>query len=67
MAAALNLWFVLGSAYFLSARGKPTNFPYVIDPQGAIVNRYDKSMCTGGDQQHYSAGNRLVIEKIRGV
>ncbi len=54
MAAALNLWY----------RARHT---YLIDPQGAIVNRYDKSMCTGGDQQHYSAGNRLVVEKIRGV
>jgi len=27
MAAALNLWLVLGSAHFLSARSKPTNRP----------------------------------------
>ena len=53
MAAALGLWLVLGLAHFLSARRKPANCFYLINPQGAIVNRYDKSMCTCRDQQHY--------------
>lgn len=53
MAAALGLWLVLGLAHFLSARSKPANCFYLINPQGAIVNRYDKSMCTCRDQQHY--------------
>lgn len=63
----LGLWLVLGSAHFLDERTKPTNCLYLIDPQGRIVNRYDKCMCTGGDQKHYSAGNRLVTHDIRGV
>ncbi len=63
----LGLWLVLGSAHFLDERTKPTNCLYLIDPQGRIVNRYDKCMCTGGDQKHYSAGNRLVAHDIRGV
>ena len=62
LAAALNLWLVLGSA-LSQAKGKPTNCLYLIDPQGAIVNRYDKSMCTGGDQQHYSANCRWSLRK----
>ena len=66
-AAELDLWLVLGSAHFLGARSKPTNCLYLIDPRGAIADRYDKCMCTGGDQQHYSTGNRLVVKKIRGV
>ena len=67
LTAELNLWLVLGSAHFLSARSKPTNCLYLIGPSGEIVERYDKSMCTGGDQQHYSAGNRQVVERINGV
>jgi predicted amidohydrolase len=63
----LGLWLVLGSAHFLDERTKPTNCLYLIDPQGHIVDRYDKCMCTGGDQKHYSAGNRLVTHDIRGV
>ena len=63
----LGLWLVLGSAHFLDERTKPTNCLYLIDPQGRLVNRYDKCMCTGGDQKHYSAGNRLVTHDIRGV
>ncbi len=63
----LGLWLVLGSAHFLDERTKPTNCLYLIDPQGGIADRYDKCMCTSGDQKHYCAGNRLVTHDIRGV
>jgi len=63
----LNLWLVLGSAHFLDEHTKPTNCLYLIDPEGKIADRYDKCFCTGGDQQHYSAGDRLVTRDIRGV
>jgi predicted amidohydrolase len=63
----LGLWLVLGSAHFLDERTKPTNCLYLIDPQGGIADRYDKCMCTRGDQKHYSAGNRLVTHNIRGL
>jgi predicted amidohydrolase len=66
-ASELGLWLVLGSAHFLDEQTKPTNCLYLIDPQGGIVDRYDKCMCTGGDQKHYCAGNRLVARDIRGV
>jgi len=66
-AQELGLWLVLGSAHFLDEQTKPTNCLYLIDPQGRIADRYDKCMCTGGDQKHYSAGNRLVTHDIRGV
>ena len=66
-AKELGLWLVLGSAHFLDEQTKPTNCLYLIDPQGRIADRYDKCMCTGGDQKHYSAGNRLVTDDIRGV
>ncbi len=67
LAKELDLWLVLGSAHYLDAETKPTNCLYLIDSAGQIVDRYDKSMCTLGDQQHYSAGNRLVTRKIQGV
>ena len=67
LARELELWLVLGSAHYLDAKTKPTNCLYLINPSGRVVDRYDKSMCTFGDQQHYTAGNRLVTREIRGV
>ena len=67
LAQQLDLWLVLGSAHFLDMETKPTNCLYLIDPAGKIVDRYDKSMCTLGDQQHYSAGDHLVTREIQGV
>lgn len=63
----LRLWLVLGSAHYLDEQTKPTNCLYLIDPDGRIVDRYDKSMCTKGDQRFYSAGNHLVTRDIAGV
>jgi len=67
MARELKMWLVLGSSHFLDEKTKPTDCQYLIDPEGKIVNRYDKCFLTGGDQKHYSAGNRLVTHDIRGV
>ena len=57
LAKDFGLWLVLGSAHFLDEKTKPTNCLYLIDPDGQVADRYDKSMCTSGDQKHYSAGN----------
>ncbi|MCC7497427.1 MAG: carbon-nitrogen hydrolase family protein [Bryobacterales bacterium] len=67
LAKELDLWLVLGSAHFLDAQTKPTNCLYLIRPDGRIVDRYDKSMCTKGDQDHYSAGTHLAVNEICGV
>ena len=70
LARNLKMWLVLGSSHFLDANTKPTDCQYLIDPEGRIVNRYDKCFLTDGDegdQKHYSAGNRLVSHDIRGV
>jgi len=67
LAKELHMWLVLGSAHYLDETTKPTNCLYLIDPEGKIVDRYDKCFCTSGDQKHYSAGNRLVTQEIRGV
>ncbi len=67
LAAKLGIWLVLGSSHYLDWEVMPTNCLYIVDPQGAIVDRYDKCMCTPGDQKHYSAGDRLVVHTIKGV
>jgi predicted amidohydrolase len=70
LARELKMWLVLGSSHFLDANTKPTDCLYLIDPEGRIVNRYDKCFLTegkNGDQVYYSAGNRLVTHDIRGV
>jgi deaminated glutathione amidase len=67
LAKDLKLWLVLGSAHFLDPATKPTNCLYLIDLDGRITDRYDKCFCTGGDQKHYSVGDRLVTRDIRGV
>jgi predicted amidohydrolase len=66
-AAELGLWLVLGSAHYLDEQTRPTNCLYLINPWGEIVDRYDKCMCTTGDQKAYSAGNRLVTVNLNGV
>jgi predicted amidohydrolase len=67
LARELKMWLVLGSTHFLDRETKPTNCLYLIDPEGRIADRYDKSFCTTTDQEYYSAGNRLVTREIRGV
>lgn len=67
LAKELELWLVLGSAHYLDAQTMPTNCLYLIAPDGSIVERYDKSMCTRGDQRFYSAGNHLAVQDIHGV
>jgi predicted amidohydrolase len=67
LARELDLWLVLGSAHFLDAQTKPTNCLYLIGPDGRIVDRYDKCMCTTRDQKYYSAGNHLAVQDIHGV
>ena len=67
LARELKMWLVLGSSHYLDENTKPTDCQYLIDPEGRIVNRYDKCFLTGGDQKYYSAGDRLVTHDIRGV
>ena len=73
LAAALELWVVVGSAHPLTAPHKPHNSAYVIDDRGAIVERYDKRFCAGdaegltGDLAHYAPGEHWAVFEIRGV
>jgi len=67
LASQLGMWLVLGSAHYLDEGVMPTYCLYLVGPDGAIADRYDKCMCTRGDQKHYSAGDRLVTHVVNGV
>ncbi|MBN2316524.1 MAG: carbon-nitrogen hydrolase family protein, partial [Sedimentisphaerales bacterium] len=67
LADELDLWVVLGCTHRLSEGVKPHNSLYVINPEGMIVDRYDKRFCTGGDLKHYSPGDHFVTFDINGV
>ena len=67
LAEELRLWVVLGSTHQLNELHKPHNCLYVINPEGKIVDRYDKRFCTEGDLKHYSPGDHFVIFRINGV
>lgn len=63
-----HIWVALGSAHFISKTEKPLNSLYIISDEGKIVDRYDKSMLTGGDGDvnHYTAGNHTVVLELKG-
>jgi predicted amidohydrolase len=67
LARELKMWLALGSSHFLDENTKPTDCIYLIDPEGRIVDRYDKCFLTEGDKKYYSAGNRMVAHEVRGV
>jgi len=75
MAGKLKLWVVLGSVHPLTSpnkpatrmAGKPHNSLYLINPQGKIVDRYDKRFCTKGELRRMTPGNRFVYFTVNGV
>ena len=62
-----KLWVVLGSVHFLGDDVKPHNSLYLIDPEGNIIDRYDKRFCTRGDLDHFSPGDHFVSFTCKGV
>lgn len=67
LAAEIQLWVVLGSSHRLTPPNKPHNCLYLINPQGQIVDRYDKRFCTERDLNYYTPGNRFVTFELNGV
>jgi predicted amidohydrolase len=61
-----RIWVVLGSAHYLDEHEKPMNCLYIISSEGKIVGRYDKSMLTRGDADHYTAGNHIEVVELKG-
>lgn len=47
--------------------GKPHNSLYLINPEGKIVDRYDKRFCTKSELRKMTPGNRFVNFTINGV
>ncbi len=66
-ADSLDLWVLLGSMHRLSGENKPHNCVYVIDPEGRIVDRYDKRFCTDGDLDFFTPGDHLATFTLNGV
>ena len=67
LADKLNIWVILGSIHRLSGKNKPHNSLYVIDPEGNVIDRYDKRFCTSGDLKYCSPGDHFVTFNINGV
>ena len=67
LARNLGIWVVLGSIHQLSGSNKPHNSLYVIDPQGKIIDRYDKRFCTSGDLDYFSPGDHFVNFEVNGI
>jgi predicted amidohydrolase len=67
VARTKKVWVILGSAHRLTEPNQPHNSQYVIDPEGRIVERYDKRFCTGQDLRHYSCGDHLSTFTINGI
>jgi len=66
-AGKLGLWVALGSTHQLTPPNKPHNSLYLINPQGKIVDRYDKRFCTPGDLKRLTPGSRFVNFTLNGV
>ena len=67
LADQLDLWLVLGSIHRLSDNHKPHNSLYLINPDGRIIDRYDKRFCTSGDLKYFSPGDHFVTFNINGI
>ena len=67
LAKELKIWVLLGSMHKLSGTNKPHNSLYVINPDGEIIDRYDKRFCTAGDLKYFSPGDHFVNFKVNGI
>ena len=66
-AKRLGVWVVFGSAHYLDDAHLPTNCVYVVNPEGRLVERYDKRFCTTGDVRTYTPGTHLGGFEVNGV
>ena len=62
-----KIWVVLGSTHRLSGGNLPHNSLYLITPDGAIADRYDKRFCTNVDLKYYTPGNHFGVFEINRV
>jgi predicted amidohydrolase len=66
LAQKYNIWIILGSAHYINNKEKPLNCLYIISDKGKIIDRYDKSMLTGGDLKFYTPGDHTVVIELKG-
>ncbi|GAB3941265.1 carbon-nitrogen hydrolase family protein [Kribbella albertanoniae] len=67
LAAELEIWVVLGSAHPLTPPHRPHNSLYVISDAGALVDRYDKRLCSHTEITHfYTPGFDPVVFDVDG-
>jgi predicted amidohydrolase len=62
-----SMWVVLASTHRLTKPNKPHNCMYLINPEGEIIDRYDKRFCTREGLKYYTPGDRTVIFELNGV
>jgi len=61
------VWILFGSSHRLSGDHLPHNSVYVVSPQGAVVERYDKLFCTKDDLKYYTPGTHFSVFEIEGI
>lgn len=67
LAGELKLWVILGSYHRLQNHN-PHNSLYVINPEGKIVDRYDKRFCSGPEEcEQFTPGDHFVTFEVNGV
>jgi len=67
LARRRQVWIILGTHHRLTGNHLPHNSLYAIDPNGRIVERYDKRFCTPDDLKYYSPGNHFPVIEIKGI
>ena len=67
LARRRRVWIILGTHHRLTGNHLPHNSLYAIDPNGRIVERYDKRFCTTDDLKYYSPGNHFPVIEIKGI
>lgn len=67
LAKKFKLWVVFGSMHKLSGNNKPHNSLYLINPNGEVVDRYDKCFCTEEDLEFFTPGDHFVTFDINGI
>ncbi|HZT96042.1 MAG TPA: carbon-nitrogen hydrolase family protein, partial [Chloroflexota bacterium] len=71
-ASQLGIWVIFGSTHRLSGSHRPHNSLFIVDPRGAIIDRYDKRFCAGADENsgelaQYSPGDHTSVFSIEGI
>jgi len=68
LAGKLRLWVVVGSAHRLTAPNRPHNSLHIISDGGALVDRYDKRLCSHTEiSDWFTPGSTPVTFVVDGI